>query len=170
LSGKYRLVLDADYARNMAYDANAICRGLPFGLPLNNVVPGKVTELIQGTSQQVDNFDPCDSVTAPDTKGQFQSGPNAWLLKATFGEPKPRAFGEWNVVFGYKYIQADAVVDAFNDHDFHQGGTNAKGYFVGASLGLFDNTWFTARWLSTSQVSGPPLAIDVLQLDLNTSF
>jgi hypothetical protein len=170
VSSHYNLVLDADFVRNMAYEASAACRYAPAGLPLNNVTPGTTTQTIDGVPETVENFDPCDPQTAPNTKARLDSGQNAWMLKATFGVPKPRAPWEWNVSFGYKYIQPDAVVDAFNDHDFHQGGTNAKGYFVGASLGLFDNTWLTARWLSANEVSGPPLAIDVLQLDLNASF
>ena len=165
VTNHYHLVLDADFVRNMAYDANAVCRYAPAGLPLNNVTPGVIAQTIP-----VENFDPCTAQTAPNTKAALDSGPNAWMVKATFGVPKPRAAWEWNVSFGYKYIEPDAVVDAFNDHDFHQGGTNAKGYFIGASLGLFNNTWLTGRWLSADEVSGPPLAIDVLQLDLNTSF
>jgi hypothetical protein len=60
--------------------------------------------------------------------------------------------------------------DAFTDSDFHLGGTNAKGYIVTASLGIFDNTWVQARWFSADEVFGPPLSIDVLQLDLNAGF
>jgi hypothetical protein len=87
-----------------------------------------------------------------------------------FGDPEPRTRWAWNITGGYKYIQPDAVLDAFNDHDFHMGGTNARGYFLKASLGVFDNTWLSARWFSANEVYGPPLAIDVMQLDLNAVF
>jgi len=167
ITNKYRLILDGDFVRNMAYDPKAVCRYAPLGLPLQYVTPG-ITINSDGTAAQ--NFDPCDPVNGQSTKGVYKSGPNAWMVKATFGDPLPRAAWEWNVSFGYKYLEPDAVVDAFNDHDFHQGGTNARGYIIGGSLGLFNGTWLTARWLSADQVTGSPMSIDVLQIDLNSSF
>jgi hypothetical protein len=62
------------------------------------------------------------------------------------------------------------VVDAFTDPDFHLGGTNAKGWVLGTDLGLLKNTWLTVRWLTADEISGPPLAIDVLQVDVNARF
>jgi hypothetical protein len=50
------------------------------------------------------------------------------------------------------------------------GGTNAKGYYLKASLGIFDGTWLSARWFSANEVYGPPLAIDVMQLELNAAY
>ncbi len=88
----------------------------------------------------------------------------------TFGYPQPRKRWEWNVSAGYKYLEPDATLDAYTDSDFHLGGTNARGYIVSGSLGLFDNVWLMGRWLSASEVYGPPMAIDVVQLDLNAGF
>ena len=98
LFGATRGQLGADYARNLAYDPTAA-----FSNPLVQVVT---------------NFD----ATAGGGVGPYHSGPNAWLVKATIGYPRPGTQGDWNVVFGYKYIEPDAVLDAFNDHDFHLGG------------------------------------------------
>jgi hypothetical protein len=92
------------------------------------------------------------------------------MARVLFGDPEIHSRWDWNISAGYKYIQPDAVLDAFDDHDFHMGGTNAKGYVLKASLGIFDNTWLQARWFSANEVYGPPLAIDVAQLDLNTAF
>jgi hypothetical protein len=78
--------------------------------------------------------------------------------------------GDWNVLVGYKRIEPDALPDGFNDSSFHQGGTNAKGYFLGASYAIDKNAWFTGRWSATKQVFGPPLAIDTLQLEFNARF
>ena len=50
------------------------------------------------------------------------------------GYPTPRKLWQWNTFAYYKYIGTDAVVDAFNDSDFHLGGTNAKGWIIGAEL------------------------------------
>ena len=37
--------------------------------------------------------------------------------------------GEWNFGVFYKYLEADAVLDAFTDSDFHGGGTDAEGLY-----------------------------------------
>ena len=86
------------------------------------------------------------------------------------GVPKIQRAGEWQVNLAYKYVEADAVLDALTDQDFHLGGTNAKGYIIGGSYGLDKNTWLTLRWLSSDQIDGAPLSIDTLQVDLNARF
>jgi len=77
---------------------------------------------------------------------------------------------EWQAFAGYRYLERDAVLDAFTDSDFHLGGTNHKGYFIGGSYALFKNTWLSAKWMSSDEISGLPLSIDVFQLDLNARF
>jgi len=144
VSPRYHLIVAADYVRNLAYDPNVAYRYAAQG-----VFP-------------ITNFDPATRT--------LQSGPNAFMGSLQVGEPEIHSRWEWNIVGGYKYIQPDAVLDAFNDHDFHMGGTNAKGYFLKASLGIFDNTWLSARWFSANEVYGAPLAIDVMQIDLNATF
>lgn len=103
--------------------------------------------------------------------GQFESGGNALLVQLTLGSAlEMRRKGDWNVLAGYKYIQPDALPDGFNDSSFHLGGTNAKGYFIGANYGLDKNIYASARWLSASEVYGAPFEVDVMQLELNTRF
>lgn len=91
-------------------------------------------------------------------------------LQTTVGRPKIAARGDWQAFVGYRHLQADAVLDAFTDSDFHLGGTDTKGFFIGGSYGLDKNTWLTLRWLSADTIYGPPLGVDVLQLDLNAKF
>jgi hypothetical protein len=86
------------------------------------------------------------------------------------GYPLVRDRWEWRQFFYYRYLESDAVMDAFNDQDFHLGGTNTKGWVIGGELGVAKNVWFTTRWLSGDEISGPPLSIDVFQLDLNARF
>lgn len=93
-----------------------------------------------------------------------------YLASLLFGYPKPRERGDWNLSFGYKYLQRDAVLDSFTDSDFHLGGTNAKGWILGGTYGLARNTTFRMRWLTSNEIDGSQLANDVLQLDLNASF
>ncbi|MFI3156927.1 MAG: putative porin [Methylococcaceae bacterium] len=95
---------------------------------------------------------------------------NAWQVRADFGWPKVDHGGQWNVFTLYKHVERDSVFDAYSDSDFHLGGTNAKGWVIGANYGLMKNVWATGRWLSTDVITGPKYGNDVLQLDLNTRF
>jgi len=99
-----------------------------------------------------------------------ESKVTGWQGRLTVGMPSIRDQHDWNIFGGYRYLQRDAVLDAFTDSDFHLGGTDTKGYFIGGNYGLDKNTWLSLRWLSADQISGLPLAIDVLQLDLNAKF
>lgn len=86
------------------------------------------------------------------------------------GYPTVKQLWDWRVSLFYKYLESDAVLDAFTDSDFHGGGTNAKGWILGGDLGVYKNTWLAARWLSTTEIDGPPFTIDTMQLDLNVKF
>jgi hypothetical protein len=149
ISPSYRLKVEADYVRNIAFDENEVP---PFGSLGHNV-------------------NNCHATQPGDFSCPLAAGDSGWMGRVTFGYLKPREAGEWNIFGGYKYLETDAVLDAYTDSDFHLGGTNAKGYFVGGSLAVFKNTWLTARWLSADEIAGSePLAIDVLQIDLNARF
>ena len=86
------------------------------------------------------------------------------------GYPQMAEFGDWKGVCSYKYLEADAVMDAFTDSDFHLGGTNAKGWIAGLDLGLAKDVWLSTRWFSADEISGPKLSIDVLHVDINAKF
>jgi hypothetical protein len=61
-------------------------------------------------------------------------------------------------------------LDAYTDGIFHQGGTNAKGWILGANYGIAKNTWLNLRWFSTDaidEINKQPLSIDTVTLDLN---
>ena len=62
------------------------------------------------------------------------------------------------------------MLDVFTDSDFGLGGTDTEGYILGFDIGVSKNAWLTTKWLSSNEIDGPPLSIDVLQLDLNTRF
>jgi len=103
-------------------------------------------------------------------KDPFDARTTGYQVKLTVGWPKLRKARDWQVFTAYKYIERDAVLDAFTDSDFHLGGSNAKGWILGAGYGLTDNTWLRGRWLSTDEVDGAPYGVDVFQLDLNAKF
>ena len=94
-----------------------------------------------------------------------------WQAKLTLGKPDVTLPGDWQFSLGYRYLQRDAVLDAFTDSDFNLGGTNSKGYTLGATYGLDRNTWLTAKWLSANEIDGPlKFGVDVVQVDLNAKF
>lgn len=93
-----------------------------------------------------------------------------YQVMVSTGWPHVSLPGNWRFSLAYKYLEADAVLDAFTDSDFHLGGTDAQGYIIGADYGVMENTWISARWLSADAIHHPTLGIDVLQIDLNMTF
>ena len=88
----------------------------------------------------------------------------------TVGRPSVSALWNWRAFMSYRYLERDAVLDALTDSDFHLGGTDAKGYQLGVDVGLSRGTWLRLRYLTANEIDGPPLGIDVWQLDLNGAF
>lgn len=97
------------------------------------------------------------------------------------GFPKVMNAGEWNTSLFYKHLEANAVIDAFTDSDFHLGGTNAKGWVLKGEYCFFKNVWFSAKWISSDSVESElfndslpdrnqPYSIDTLQIDLNARY
>ena len=107
------------------------------------------------------------SVPRKDAWDKVQDG---YMVGATFGYPVIANHGEWNIGLHYKYLGADAVLDAFTDSDFHLGGTNAKGWILKGEYGLYRNVWLTTRWLSSDEIHGYRIGVDTLQVDVNARF
>jgi hypothetical protein len=81
------------------------------------------------------------------------------------------ARGHWRLAGGYRYVQRDAVLDAWTDSDFHGGGTNARGYYLTGDYGLARGVWLRLRYLNADAIDSPPAyALDIVQLDLNSRF
>jgi len=76
------------------------------------------------------------------------------------------------VNLAYRYVESDAVVDAFTDTDFggYLAGTNLKGYIVGGNLALSKRIWSSLKFISADAIAGPPLKTEVIQVDLNAKF
>lgn len=100
----------------------------------------------------------------------IQKDTTGYQLELMVGHSKVKNFGEWQGAFTYKYVGADAVLDAFTDSDFHMGGTNAQGWILKMEFGIMKNMWLTTRWLTSDEIHGPQLMIDQLQADLSVSF
>lgn len=138
------VILTGDYVRNIGYDA------------------GQIRDRLDGRGMFVNSSLFTDD---PDKKEI-----DGFLAKVTVGWPDLRQRRSWQLSFGYKYLERDAVLDAFTDSDFHLGGTNAEGWIASASYGVLENTYMKLRYLSADEIEGPPLGIDVLQLDLVSRF
>lgn len=95
---------------------------------------------------------------------------SGYMIRATLGSPEILLNGDWQLSLAYRYLEADAVLDAFTDSDFHLGGTNNKGFILGAQYGLSRNTWVNARWLSSREIRGLPLSINTMQVFFNARF
>lgn len=149
------VILDGEYVNNLAWnwaDINAKVQANP--LP-TAATSGCVSTNASGACT---NF------------GTYTGGNQGWLARLTVGNPEPKELGDWNAFVGYRWLESDAVIDAFTDPDFGLGGTNLKGYFIGGNVAVGPNVWLRARWMSASQVAGAPYAVDVFQLDLNAKF
>jgi hypothetical protein len=138
------IVVSADFVKNLGFNRTAIAARDP----VNN----------QGPSP--------DGVVS----GPWDGGDSAFQARILVGYPILRERWQWNFNVGYKYIESDAVVDAFTDSDFHLGGTNAKGYFFGGGLGIAKDINLSARWFSAREVTGSPYSVDTIQVDLNGRF
>jgi hypothetical protein len=140
-------VLDGEYVWNTAFNrADVAAKALANPLPAGPIAPGGVGNT------------------------PYAGGNLGWLARLTVGDRELKQLGDWNVHVGYKWLESDAVIDAFADSDFGLGGTNLKGYFFGANLAVAANVWLSARWMSANQVAGAPYAVDVAQVDLNARF
>ena len=120
-------------------------------------------------SVAVNNRGPSPNPSAG-TVGTFNGGNIGAMARVTVGYPQLKQLWDWNAYVAYKYLESDATVDAFTDPDFGLGGTNLKGYILGFNLGLGQNVWTSVKWLSANAIAGSPLAVDVLQVDLNGRF
>ena len=102
--------------------------------------------------------------------GLFDGDDTAWVAGVKFGHPALQKRWEWNAFLNYRWVGSDAVVDGFNDSAFGGGGTNLKGYSVGANVAISKDAAVGVSWLSGNQIAGPPLQNDYLQVDFKLKF
>lgn len=95
---------------------------------------------------------------------------HGYVADISFGDPIVQERWAWRARLGYRYVQSDAVIDAWTDADFHEGGSNAAGYYLWGDLGLAHNVWMRVRYLSSNEITGPRYGNDIVQVDFNTRF
>jgi hypothetical protein len=139
----FRVSFVGEYIKNIAFDSSAI---------------DKIA---------VNNRGPSAGAGKP---GDFDGGDTAWFANFVLGNPILEKRWDWQAGFGYRYVESDAVVDAFTDSNFGGGGTNVQGFTLGANVAITPNTRWGIRWMSADEIAGPPLSSDILQIDLNAKF
>jgi hypothetical protein len=153
LAAQYRLV-----------DVSFVFDSGPLSLDLQDAIHVKLT----GDYVTNVGYDEQDILRATGTAVPGKT--DGYQLELSVGMNDIDRFGKWRIATAFRHLERDAVLDAFTDSDFHRGGTDAEGWSVDALYGLARNTWMRLRYMTANEISGPPLGIDVLQLDLNTKF
>jgi hypothetical protein len=111
-----KVEVDGDSIDVYAYDYRMVDAFVEFGVKLE-----KVTIIVIGNFVQN---------TEPDEHNQgYLAGA---MLKHGKGKGNWKLFGYW------RELQADAVIGAFTDSDFGGGGTDNKGFEIGAGYGIAD--------------------------------
>lgn len=105
-----------------------------------------------------------------------------FMLRAETGSPWMLDQGEWRLFAAYKYIEPDAVLDAYNDSDFLLGGTNAKGFMFGGSYVVQRDVTVGFRYFNAESIVNPldpktpgnpslaALKTTSMQLEINAKF
>jgi hypothetical protein len=149
----FDIALEGQLINNLAYDRSAI---VDRATPNTQVGP-------------VNNIGSCpknDTSCVP----PYQGGGTGYMFKVTAGHLEIHNRWDWNTSLAYRYLQTDATLDAIDDSEFHNGGTNAKGYILWSKLGIAKDTWLGLKYLNATAVSGPQYNIQSVYLDINSSF
>ncbi|MEW6221317.1 MAG: putative porin [Thermodesulfobacteriota bacterium] len=98
-----------------------------------------------------------------------------YLLGLSVGHASLVNLGDWRVGLQYRYLEANAVLDAFTDSDFHPLGTNARGWLLSGELGLTSSLSVAGRFITSDLIEGrnaasDELSVDTVQVDLNAKF
>jgi polyhydroxyalkanoate synthesis regulator phasin len=149
--GKTHVMIGGEYVKNLGWDTNDVL--LRTG---GAVLPERLVLTPLGQPGYI------EEVLAERTEG-YEFG-------VVVGRPSLAELGHWRASMFYRYVERDAVLDAFTDSDLHLGGTDSEGYQFAFDLGLSRATWLRLRYLTANEIDGAPLGIDVMQLDLNGQF
>jgi hypothetical protein len=118
-------------------------------------------------------------VFARNELANYDKQTTGYKLEVGFGIPKVQQAGDWSASFAYRHLERDAVLDAFADSDFLQGGTDNKGFIISGEYGVRKNLSVKLNYLSAASISTvsptdnrTPLEYnsDVIQFDLNARF
>lgn len=104
------------------------------------------------------------------TGNTYNKENEGYELALMVGNPMIKKLHDWQVFGGYRRLEADAMLDGFTDSNFRLGGTDAKGFYVGAQYGVGKNAWLSSRYVSADEISGQPFSVDTFFVDFNGRF
>ena len=78
-----------------------------------------------------------------------------YQVESAFGSSNMAKAAAWRVLLAYRYLERDAVLDAFTDSDFRLGGTDVKGFVVGGEYSLTPRVLLRARYFSRQRDRWP---------------
>ncbi|WP_292782826.1 putative porin [Methylophilus sp. UBA6697] len=104
------------------------------------------------------------------TGNTYKKENEGYELALMVGHPMIKKLHDWQVFGGYRRLEADAMLDGFTDSNFRLGGTDAKGFYVGAQYGVGKNAWLSSRYVSADEISGLPFSVDTFFVDFNGRF
>jgi polyhydroxyalkanoate synthesis regulator phasin len=93
-----------------------------------------------------------------------------YQAELAFGSAAMSRTHAWHALVGYRYLQRDAVLDAYTDSDFRLGGTDAKGYYLALDYMLSQAMRARLKYMSANEIDGAAFGVDVVQLDFTASF
>ena len=144
---RHQLKLNLDYLKNVGFDKQSFLRNV--------------------------GADPNGFANNPAGFVRFSEETDGYHIGMSYGDRELWEANHWLVSIGYRYLEKDAVLDAYTDSNFHLGGTDAQGYIGKFRYSFADRAAFSIRYISTDEIQGltqDGLRIDVLQTDLEFKF
>ncbi len=141
-----RISLTAEWVRNLGFNVNEIyqrIQGAAQGLPQDN----------NGQT----------GLTRPRTTG--------YRVGFTIGKSELQRLGDWQIFGGYRYLERDAVPDAFTSLDYRLGGTDQRASIIGFATGLSSRVSLKVFLTSARAIDAPiNYGIDTWFVDLYGVF
>ena len=144
--------------------------------PFHISLVGEVVKNLAFNTGDITNNGPPDVNQGPQnnlgSNGAFEGGDLGAYIGLVLGRVDLEKLGDWNVNLNYRYLESDAVVDAFTDSDFGADltGTNLQGYTLEGNVALAQRVWLKLRFMSADAIAGPPYQNDLVQFDINAKF
>lgn len=107
-----------------------------------------------------------DYVVNPDPSDNNQG----YLIGVLVGHKSVKTAGQWQFVYDYRRLERDAWLDTFPDSDFYGGATNAEGYKISASVGVYKRVSLGVNYYHAEQIKGSNDHWDVVQFDVLMKF
>ncbi len=141
-----------DPSGNLANDYDALALGAQLAITGWRAVP-RVTVF----GEWVNAFDPSRRDTG-------------WLLGVGFGDARIAGFGDWQVKYNYRRLEADAWPEFLTDSDALFGATRSEGSEIELTWGVAKGVSLSVDYYGGFELLGSAVEQDLVQLDLNIKW